>query len=80
MRLKGLGDHKWKVSAPEVLARQNAGKFTCVKSFLIVVGLIAALVILYTLVSFLTGFLWVIIKLLVAVGILYAVVQAFVKK
>jgi len=51
-----------------------------VKSFLIVVGLIAALVILYSLVSFLTGFLWVIIKLLVAVGILYAVVQAFVKK
>ena len=59
---------------------QNAGKFTCVKSFLIIVGLVLTLIVLYSLVSFLTGFLWVIIKLLVAVAILYAVVQAFVKK
>jgi hypothetical protein len=51
-----------------------------VKSFLIIVGLVLALIVLYWLVSFLTGFLWVIIKLLVAVGILYAVIQAFVKK
>jgi len=60
--------------------RQNGGKFTCVKSFLIVVGLIVALIVLYSLVSFLTGFLWVIIKLLVAAVILYAVIQAFVKQ
>ena len=50
------------------------------KSFLIIVGLIVALIVLYSLVSFLTGFLWVIIKLVVAALILYAVIRAFAKK
>ena len=50
------------------------------KSFFIIVGLIIALIVAYMVVSFLTGILWFLVKLLFAAAIVFVVIQVVRKK
>ena len=72
--------HVGNVSAPDVAMTRQWAKFTVVKSFLLAVAAIISVLVVFSLITAVTSVVWFLVKLVIAVAVVFFAVAYFVKK